>query len=237
MHKIYSRFRFKIPELFFQKVKDKKQKIKIKKTSKVLIIFLIAVLTANTIYNYINPIFIRLCEAEVKSIATIVSNEQATRAVENYSYEDLFEIEKDNNGKVIMIKSNVITINEIISNVAVYIQHELNKEDRTNINIPLGSLFGNSFVSGSGPEIKAKLVLKGVVDTDLRSEFISKGINQTLHRIYLQIDCKVSIITSFKKIESNVSNQVLLMENVVLGEIPETYYNLEGITDPVEVVQ
>jgi len=225
MHKIYSRFRFKIPKLFFQKVKDKKQKIKIKKTSKVLIIFLIAVLTANTIYNYINPIFIRLCEAEVKSIATIVSNEQATRAVENYSYEDLFEIEKDNNGKVIMIKSNVITINEIISNVAVYIQNELNKETRNNIDIPLGSLFGNNLLSGNGPNIKAKVILEGIVDTDLRSEFINKGINQTLHRVYLQVDCKVSIITSFEKIESNVSNQVLLMENVVLGEIPETYYN------------
>lgn len=237
MHKIYSRFRIRIPKTFKQMKNNRKLNIKIRKTWKVVIILIIAILTANTIFNYINPVFIGICEAQVKSIATIVSNEQATRAVENYNYEDLFEIEKDNNGKIIMIKSNIITINEIISNVGLYIQQELNKDDRTNIKIPLGSLLGNNLLSGSGPNIKAKVILEGVVDTDLRSEFISKGINQTLHRVYLQIDCKVSIITSFEKIESNVSNQVLLMENVVLGEIPETYYNLEGLDNPAEIIQ
>jgi len=237
MHKIYSRYRFRVPKIYCKKISGKKGNNKIKKLSKVLIIFLIAILTATALFNYINPIFIGICEAEVKSIATIISNEQATRVVENYNYEDLFEIEKDNNGKVIMIRSNVIAINDIISNVGLYIQQELNKENRANIEIPLGSLFGNSFITASGPNIKAKVILEGIVDTDLRSEFIDKGINQTLHRVYLQIDCKVSIITSFEKIESNVSNQVLLMENIVLGEIPETYYNLKGISDPIEVVQ
>ncbi|MCI8587362.1 MAG: sporulation protein YunB, partial [Clostridia bacterium] len=93
----------------------------------------------------------------------------------------------------------------------------------------LGSFSGISLFSGTGPKVKMNVVLLGTVDTELRSEFISKGINQTLHRVYLQIDCNVKILSAYKDLYSNISNQVLLVENVIVGQIPSTYYNLEGI--------
>ena len=68
------------------------------------------------------------------------------------------------------------------------------------------------------------------IPTDLRSEFTSAGINQTLHRIYLEIKCNVVILTPFETIEQKISNQVLLAEGVIVGEIPNSYYNLEGIS-------
>lgn len=79
----------------------------------------------------------------------------------------------------------------------------------------------------------------GNVNTDLKSEFSSKGINQTLHKVYLQVDCEVSILTPFNNISKRITNQVLIAENVIVGEMPETYYNLEGMTqdDVMEVMQ
>lgn len=65
----------------------------------------------------------------------------------------------------------------------------------------------------------------------MRSEFTSQGINQTLHRVYLQVKCEVSILTPFENIKKDIINQVLLAENVIVGKIPSTYYNLEGIED------
>ena len=70
----------------------------------------------------------------------------------------------------------------------------------------------------------------GDIQTDLRSEFSTAGINQTLHRIYLEIKCNVVILTPFKTIQEEISNQVLIAEGVIVGEIPNTYYNLDGIT-------
>jgi len=70
----------------------------------------------------------------------------------------------------------------------------------------------------------------GNLDTDLRSEFSSAGINQTLHKIYLQIECQVSILTPFHTVEETIKNQVLLEEIVIVGTTPNTYYNFEGIT-------
>ena len=80
----------------------------------------------------------------------------------------------------------------------------------------------------------------GNVITDLKSEFVAQGINQTLHRIYLQVNCKVQIVTPFDNIEKSISKQVLIMENIIIGKIPDTYYNLEGMeneSDTLNVVQ
>ena len=69
----------------------------------------------------------------------------------------------------------------------------------------------------------------GTVETDLRSEFKEAGINQTLHRIYLEVKCKVNILTPYDTITETIYNQVLLVEGVIVGNIPGTYYNLEGL--------
>lgn len=88
--------------------------------------------------------------------------------------------------------------------------------------------------------MKIQISPVGTVETDLRSEFSSQGINQTLHRVYLDVKCKVNILTPFKDIEKEIVNQVLLVENIIVGRIPETYYNLEGLnaeSDAMEVMQ
>ncbi len=127
-----------------------------------------------------------------------------------------------------MINANIFAIDEITSDIAIYIQEALENSETSEVKLSIGSFTGIKILSGTGPNIKIKLSSTGEVATDLRSEFVSQGINQTIHRIYLQIDCTVSILTPFKTIEENISNQVLLAENVIIGQIPSTYYNFEG---------
>ena len=91
-----------------------------------------------------------------------------------------------------------------------------------------GSFTGVKLLAGRGPGVNIVISSIGNVETDLRSEFTSKGINQTLHRVYLQVDCEVSILTPFKDLDKKISNQVLLLENVIVGQIPNTYYNIQG---------
>jgi sporulation protein YunB len=146
-----------------------------------------------------------------------------------HSYDELFSIEKDESGNITMIKSNVFPINEIISDVAIKIQEEINSTSRSNVKIALGTFTGIKLLSGRGPYVNIKISSIGNVETDLRSEFTAQGINQTLHRVYLQVECDVSILTPFNNTEEKIANQVLIAENVIVGEIPDTYYNLNGI--------
>ena len=132
MDKIYSRAKIKIPNGINKK---KKKKIVI------FIILLIAFSTIKITLDAISPIFDTLCENEAKSIATKISNEQATEVMKEHTYDELFSIEKDNNGNITMIKSNVIPINEIISDVAIKIQNEINNQGRENIQIALRKFY------------------------------------------------------------------------------------------------
>lgn len=239
MDKIYSRSRINLPKFDF---KHKKQQIpnnKKNKIIKVVIIFVIALLTVKVIINSISPIIDKNCINMAKSIATKIANEQATAVMNNYKYEDLCTITKDNNGNIKMISANIVPINEIISDIAVKIQEELNNEKNSKFKIKLGSFLGSRMLSGRGPEIEIKMSTIGNLDTDLRSEFIEAGINQTLHKIYLQVDCEVCILTPFKTIEQKISNQVLLSESVILGTTPNTYYNFNRATEetPLEVIE
>ena len=201
-----------------------------KKTVTILIILIIAFSTLKLVLDAVMPIFETLCEDKAKSIATIISNEEATNVMSEHTYDELFTIEKDNDGNITMIKSNVIPINEIISDVAVRIQEQINARGRENIEIALGSFTGIKLLAGRGPGIKITISSIGNVETDLRSEFTAQGINQTLHRVYLQVKCQVSILTPFEDITREITNQVLLLENVIVGQIPNTYYNIEGTT-------
>ena len=138
-----------------------------------------------------------------------------------------------------MISANVITVNEIISDVAIKVQEELSKVENNSFNIKLGSLTGSRILAGRGPNIEIKIDVIGDLDTDLRSEFEARGINQTLHKMYLQVQCHVIILTPFKTIEEEISNQVLLAESVIIGTTPNTYYNFDGVdkTNVIDVIE
>ena len=238
MSKIYSRPRIPLPK-FLQVKFRKRNNSNNRKKLKILIIIIIAITTAKLSLDAVLPIFESLCEDRAKSIATIVSNEQSTVVMNQHKYEEMFSIEKDNNGNITMIKSNINAINEIISDIAVKIQNEIDNRGKEDVKIALGSFTGFALLSGKGPAVKIKISSNGNVQTDLRSEFIAQGINQTLHRVYLQVVCEVSILTPFESIEEKISNQVLLVENIIVGNTPNTYYNLEGLNkeNTVDIIE
>lgn len=232
MDKIYSRTKISIPRNV-KKIKNKKKFI-------FIIFFLITIITSIKIMiDSVSPVFEKLCEDEAKSIATLVTNEKATEVMNKHNYEEMFTIEKDSSGNITMVKSNIYPINDIISDAARKIQEDLNSRGKEDIEIPLGSFSGIKLLAGRGPGVKIKISSIGNIDTDLRSEFTAKGINQTLHRVYLQVNCEVSILTPFKDITKSISNQVLLIENVIMGKIPETYYNIEGINsnEAIDIIE
>ena len=70
-----------------------------------------------------------------------VSNEQATNVMKEHSYDELFTLEKDNNNNITMVKSNVLAINEIISDVAVKIQEDIDNRGRENIEIAIRQFY------------------------------------------------------------------------------------------------
>ena len=130
-------------------------------------------------------------------------------------YKDIVttEIDEENNK---VLKTDVTIINKIASNIALEIQKELNELEKQNIKIPLGALSGNKYLAGVGPNINIQVITAKNILTEIKNEFESKGINQTIYRIYLELSCNVSIVTQHKTIEDKITNQILLVETVIV---------------------
>lgn len=237
MDKIYSRKRIKLPK--FKKIQKRNLDSDQKKKILLIIIFmLLIVLILKLSLDYINPMFDSLCNLRAKGIATKIVNREAKESLENVDYNDLITVVRDSNGNITMVKANVIAINRIASELTLEIQKSLENEKETKIYIPAGSFFGNEMFYNIGPKIPIRLTSTGIVTTDFKSEFTNSGINQTIHRIYLYTTCKVNIVTPIKTISSEINNEVLVAETVIVGPIPDTYYNLEGMKseDAIEVI-
>lgn len=94
--KIYSRSRFKV-------FKTKKRK-NLRRNGKFKLFFIevifISIFTVILVYNKsINPIFETACSDKAKSIATQITNDDSTKVIEKYNYEDLFSVQRDEKRK------------------------------------------------------------------------------------------------------------------------------------------
>lgn len=173
--------------------------------------------------------FNALCKEKASRIATEILNLESSKVLKDVKYEELVNIVRDSDNNIKMLQINTIKINMLASELAYNIQQTLNKKENNKIEMPIGSITGSKFLAGFGPEIMIQIIPTSSVATNIKSEFSSVGINQTLHRIYMEVTCNVTIITPYDSQEESMTNRILMTESVIVGEIPEAYYNLEGI--------
>lgn len=195
------------------------------------IAFVVSILVSFiTITNYIEPTLIELCQVKAESLGISISHKVVEDVMSNIGYLDLIILDRDETGKIMALRANVIEMNRIASEVSLAIQEKNNELEVTYVEIPIGNFFGNSLVAGLGPKIKVKIVPTGTVNVEFKTEFLSSGINQTRHRVYLEVKSKMGIVAPFVSNRVEVITELNVAETVLVGEVPETYYNLEGIT-------
>ena len=221
MDKIYSRARIKIPNVKIFKVRS------YKRMYFPMLMLLIVTITGYRVLKSIDPVFEGLCVAKAQSIATDIANRKSSEVLGKYSYNDTVQLIKSDDGQNSILKTDIVKINQIVSDITIEIQKELNSIEKQDIEIPAGALFGNKYLTGFGPKFKIRIVSVGDITTNINTEFKAAGINQTVYRIYLSLECNVSIITAYKTINRTIINQVLLVETVVVGDVPETYVELD----------
>ena len=135
--KIFSRYRIKLINLNKINLQNKN----VVKLIKIIAILTIAIIVFKVAMDATIPIINEQCRTMAKSIATKISNEEATRVMADYEYEDFCRVEKDENNNIKMIGINMITINKIISDIPVLMQQELEKEENNTFTIKLRQFY------------------------------------------------------------------------------------------------
>ncbi len=142
-------------------------------------------------------------------------------------YDDLFSIKTDSRGKIVMLQQNTAEVNRLASQATIAVQETLRQISHERIDIPLGQILGSQLLASYGPMITVMVVPLGAVSTRVIDRFEHEGINQTRHRIYLEITGQIRIVVPLISSNVKVVAEVPITDATVLGEVPQVYLNAD----------
>lgn len=206
-----------------------------------LSIFLIIIITICVFILYltyfVTPIIIDTSESKIKTLANRSMNIAVTTAMsQDISYDDLIDITKDEKGNIVIIQANSIAINSLAKLITRITQENLILLTQEPVRIPIGAFTGITAFSGTGPKIDFDIHPYGDIGCKFSSEFVSAGINQTHHKIYMNINTKVNVVLPFRNLQVLADSSVLICESVIVGEIPSTYLRSDSLDEMMNLI-
>lgn len=149
-------------------------------------------------------------------------------------YEDLISFEKDNEGKITAVKTNMPEFNRLQSKILKVILERISEVSTKDLSIPMGSLTGVNLLAGRGPLVTVRMQSVGSSTAHLENQFVSAGINQTKHQILLDVDVSVAILLPGFNTATQVSNAFTVAETVIVGTVPGTYTYFSSSSDQAQ---
>jgi len=207
--------------------------LRIRLKSKIVIVIAVLLITVVLLFILIDlgikPTIIAMSEAKVEYIAVLAMNNAVSKILgSNIKYTDLTDVLTDKDGKITMIQYNTILINTLARETSTVAQDEIRSLGEEGITVPLGAITKSKLLSGMGPDIPVKIIPVGSVSTDFSDEFRQAGINQTRHKIYLELKTQVRIVVPLGSEIINVSTRVPITETIIVGDVPNSYVNVDN---------
>ena len=162
-------------------------------------------------------------------MATRALNGALTEALDGgVNYDDLMNVRMDENGQVALLSANTMHMNLLADRAGDAALRKLEAVSSQKVSVPLGAALGITLLAGSGPGIPISIVPVGSVQTDFETEFEACGINQTRHKVFLQVSASIRIVIPTGAKTTNVTANMLVAESIIVGKVPESFvgYNL-----------
>lgn len=165
-----------------------------------------------------------LAETQVKNSTSDLINDAIDKQIDvgNIQYDRIVYFEKDLNGKITALKTNMSEVNRLKTSILNIINDQILAMDTTDLGIPLGSLIFPEMMSGRGPHIPVQILSISNSDASFESYFTEAGINQTLQKLTMNISVDVAILVLGKAENFTVSSQVVVAETIIVGQVPDT---------------
>ena len=182
------------------------------------------------------PLLGSLATTRVSNAVNRIVYQAVNEAIDSgqIAYEQLVSYEKDNEGRITMVRSNMAAFNRLRSQIADEILRRLSEVSTSELSIPVGTLTGATLLAGRGPCVRVRMQAVGSTDASLRNAFSAAGINQTRHQILLSVDVYTSILLPGFTASTKVSNEIAVAETVIVGSVPETYTYFSTTPDELE---
>ena len=171
-----------------------------------------------------------LAETQVKNTTSDLTNDAIAKQIAEgvIQYDRIVYFEKDLDGRITALKTNMSEVNRLKTDILNLINDEILALDTSDIGIPLGSLFLPELFSGKGPAIPVRILSIRNSDATFASKFSQAGINQTLHQLTMVVSVDVAVLVLGQTSSFTVNSEVVVAETVIVGEVPSTFLQTGG---------
>lgn len=171
-----------------------------------------------------------LAETQVRNATSDLINDAIDKQIDsgNIQYDRIVYFEKDLEGRITALKTNMSEVNRLKTAILNLINDEILAMDTTHMGIPLGDLFLPELLSNRGPEIPIHILSIRNSDASFGSNFTQAGINQTLHQLTMEVLVDVAILVFGQTRIFTVSAQVVVAETIIVGQVPDTLFQTGG---------
>ncbi len=171
-----------------------------------------------------------LAETQVKNTTSDLINDAIDRQIEdgNIQYDRMVYFEKDLDGRITALKTNMSEVNRLKTDILNIINDEILALSTDDLGIPLGSLFLPELLSGRGPSIPVQILSIRNSDASFSSNFTEAGINQTLQQMNMHVSVDVAVLVLGQTNSFTISSQVVVAETIIVGDVPDTYFQTGG---------
>ena len=175
-----------------------------------------------------------LAKTQVMNSTSDLTNDAIAKQIAegNILYDRIVYFEKDLNGRITALKTNMSEVNRLKTDILNIINDEILALDTSDIGIPLGSLFLPELLSGKGPAIPVHILSIRNSDATFVSHFSQAGINQTLHRLNMEVSIDVAVLVLGETTSFTMSSQVVVAETIIVGDVPDTFLQTGGHYEP-----
>lgn len=191
-----------------------------------LLVVLVVLVAGLLVFEHnLRPTIKEFAEAQARWAATAAVNRAIKDEIASVDYSQLIMVQKDNQGRIVLMQPNIVRINQLASDTTLAIQSSLESLADQQFSIPVGQVLGSQLLAAYGPKIRLTLYPLGTVRTGVFDKFEEAGINQTRHRIYLDIEADVKVVVPLITSNVTVSTQVPVTDTVIVGQVPNVYGN------------
>lgn len=196
------------------------------------VVFLLAIVTAALLFfrhKYHTEIR-GLAETQVRNATSDLINDAIDKQIEtgNIQYDRIVYFEKDLNGRITALKTNMSEVNRLKTDILNLINDEILALDTSDLGIPIGSLVLPEFLAGKGPNIPVHILSIRNSDASFTSNFTEAGINQTLQQLNMQVSVDVAVLVLGETNYFTVTSQVVVAETIIVGQVPDTFLQTGG---------
>lgn len=191
-----------------------------------IVMMIVTVTTFIWIEHELKPAMFVLAENKINRIATRTAGQVIEKVMQEEKQAPLIHTTVNEQGKVVLIQPDTVRFNMIAARITEEMGNRLEQLQDVPIIVPLGQIWGNSLIANYGPQIPIYMKPTGSIDIRTQDRYEHVGINQTKHRMYLDVEIHIRIAVPFDEKTTTVKTAVPLAEYVIVGDVPTTYVEL-----------